>query len=339
VIFYINAPIGVLGTIAAAALLRGFPGQANRPFDLPGFASIALSMFALLLALEEGPTWGWTSYSILILFAAGINLLALFVVIELQVAHPMLDVRVFTRWPFVNSLLLISAMSLGMNAVLFYVPAFLQNIQGLSAWHTGLVLLPQALIMMALMPVSGRLYDRFGARWPAIIGLSLTGGGILLLSRINVDIRRPELIAALVVMFAGLALGMMPVMTGGLSALPAQTTDTGSALNTLTQRVSAALGLAVLTALVNVDQAQFFADRAALLPATGANTPPEITMMRHNGRAGLIPLWQQLTNEVTAQAYSNAFFLTGCVTLAGIFLAVLLRTARPTPGAEKPIVH
>jgi MFS family permease len=201
------------------------------------------------------------------------------------------------------------------------------------------VLLPQALIMMALMPVSGRLYDRFGARWPAIIGLSLTGGGILLLSRINVDIRRPELIAALVVMFAGLALGMMPVMTGGLSALPAQTTDTGSALNTLTQRVSAALGLAVLTALVNVDQAQFFADRAALLPATGANTPPEITMMRHNGRAGLIPLWQQLTNEVTAQAYSNAFFLTGCVTLAGIFLAVLLRTARPTPGAEKPIVH
>jgi EmrB/QacA subfamily drug resistance transporter len=338
-IFFINVPIGLFGALAAVFLLRPFPREQDRPFDVLGFGCIAVAMFSLLLALEEGSKWGWTSYPILILLAVATNLLALFVVIELQVEHPLLNVRVFKHWPFVNSLLLISAMSVGLFAVLFYVPVFLQGVQGLSAWDTGLVLLPQALIMMVLMPVGGQIYDRFGPRWPAIIGLTLTGTGILLLSRINVDISRPELITGMVVMAGGLALGMMPVMTGGLSALPMEVTDTGSALNTLTQRVSSALGLAMLTALVTADRAQFWADRSALLTGTGADVHPWIQQMQQGGPAGLLPLWQQLSSDVQTQAYSNAFFISGCVTLAGVALAVRLRSGRPSAGTDAPVVH
>jgi hypothetical protein len=189
------------------------------------------------------------------------------------------------------------------------------------------------------MPVGGQIYDRFGPRWPAIIGLTLTGTGILLLSRINVDISRPELITGMVVMAGGLALGMMPVMTGGLSALPMEVTDTGSALNTLTQRVSSALGLAMLTALVTADRAQFWADRSALLTGTGADVHPWIQQMQQGGPAGLLPLWQQLSSDVQTQAYSNAFFTSGCVTLAGVALAVRLRSGRPSAGTDAPVVH
>ena len=339
IIFYINVPVGIIGAIAAIMVLKKIPAEPAKPFDLAGFACIAGSLFALLLALEEGKTWGWTSYPILILFAVAINLMALFIAVELQVEHPMLDLRVFQHWPFVNSLLLISLMSVGLFAVLFYIPSFLQGTRGYTPWQAGLVLLPQALVMMVFMPLAGQFYDRFGARWPAIIGILLTGSGILFLARINVDITETELIIGMVTMAGGLAIGMMPIMTSGISSVPTTLTDSGSAFNTGVQRVSAALGLAVLTGLVSSNRAQFMADRSALLEGSGADAHPQILQMRQQGETGLLPLWQELSSQVQAQAYSSAFFAAGCVTLAGVFLALLLRSGPPTSGADKPVAH
>jgi EmrB/QacA subfamily drug resistance transporter len=338
-IFYINVPIGIVGALAAVVVLAKVPSEPSKPFDFVGFLCVAGSLFSLLLAVEEGSSWGWTSYPVLILFALAVNLLALFVVVELQVKHPLLNIRIFAYWPFVNSLLLVSTLSIGFFAELFYIPTFLQNVQGWTPWNTGLTLLPQAMTMVVLMPIAGTLYDRFGARWPAIIGLLLTATGLFLLSRINVDISRGELVVSMVIMAAGLGLGFMPVMTGGLSTLPPDVADSGSTVNTLVQRVSSAFGLAALTAMVTANQAQFMSDRSALLQGSGTGADPRILAMQEQGPSGLIPLWQQLSMHVQTQAYSNAFFLTGCVTLAGVVLALFLRRGAPTAGAEKPMVH
>jgi hypothetical protein len=104
----------------------------------------------------------------------------------------------------------------------------------------------------------------------------------------------------------------------------------------VTQRVSSALGLAVMTALVTDDSAQFMADRSTLLEA-GAN--PQILGMQEQGPAGLLPLWQEVSLQVQAQAYGSGFFLAGCATLAGVVLALLLRSGRPAAGGEKPAMH
>ncbi|HEY1972066.1 MAG TPA: DHA2 family efflux MFS transporter permease subunit, partial [Pseudonocardia sp.] len=103
-IFYINVPIGLLGALAAMMVLPKFPATPGRKFDLPGFLCIAFACFALLLAVSEGQQWGWTGYRVLMLLAVGVNLLVLFVVIELQVKEPLLNLRVFAYWPYVNSL-------------------------------------------------------------------------------------------------------------------------------------------------------------------------------------------------------------------------------------------
>ena len=337
-IFYINVPIGIIGSFLALLVLPKFAGGKGHRFDVPGFACIALGLFALLLALSEGQTWGWTSYPVLILAAASVNLLVLFVIIELQVKDPLLNVRVFAYWPFVNSLLLISIMSIGLFAVLFYVPLFLQEGQNLTPMNTGLTVLPQALVMAVMMPLAGRIYDRIGPRWPAVIGLALTGVGTLLLTGINYDMTRPELIVWMMIRAAGLGLGMMPIMTGGISALPPSVVSSGSAFNTLTQRVTAALGLAVLTALATTQQAQFMADRSALLQSSGANLDPRIAAMEQHGQAGLLPLWQQLHVEVEAQAYSNVFLVAGICTLVGVGLAFFLRNGKaPSTGDTEPV--
>jgi EmrB/QacA subfamily drug resistance transporter len=332
-IFYINVPIGIIGVIAAIAVLPNFPSRPGRHFDMPGFLCIATGLFALLLALSEGQTWGWTSYPVLILLAVGINALALFVVIELAVEEPLLNVRVFANWPFVNSLLLISILSIGLFAVLFYIPLFLQDAQSITPTNTGLTLLPQALVMAVMMPTAGRIYDRFGPRWPAIIGLTLAGGGTLLLTGINADMTRPELIMWMMIRAAGLGMAMMPIMTAGISALPPEIVNSGSAFNTLVQRVSSALGLALLTAYETSQQANFMASRSGLLHGAGTNVDPRIAQMQQQGPAGLIGLWQQLQTETEAQAYSNVFLIAGAVTLAGVLLALFLRSGK-TPRSD-----
>jgi EmrB/QacA subfamily drug resistance transporter len=328
-IYFINVPVGIVGSLGALAVLPRMPGSRGARFDLPGFVCIAGACFALLLGTTSGPNLGWTSYPVLILFAAGVDLIALFVVIELNTDNPLLDVRVFANWRFVNSILLIALLASGMFATLFYVPQFLQNGQRLSPWDTGLTLIPQALVMVLVMPVAGRLYDRFGPRWPAVCGMSVAGLGSLLLSQINVDMSSGELMIWLVVWAGGMSLSMMPIMTGGISALPPEIVQSGSAFSTLTQRVSAALGLAALTALSTGQQAQLMADRSVLLAGRGADEDPRIAVMQRRGPAGTLGLWQQLHVRVEAQAYGDVFVVCGTTALIGAALALLLRSGRP----------
>ena len=126
-IFFINIPIGVLGVVAAAMVLREEPGHRDRPLDVLGFLTIAGGLFALLLALEEGKDWGWTSYPILILFTVAALLIALFVVVELEVDRPLLDLRVFSHFQFVLPLVLAAAVSMAMFTSAFFIPQFLQG--------------------------------------------------------------------------------------------------------------------------------------------------------------------------------------------------------------------
>jgi EmrB/QacA subfamily drug resistance transporter len=171
-IFYINVPIGILGAVAALFILPNFGGARSRRFDTLGFVCVAAGLFALLLAVSEGQIWGWTSYPIVLLLIGSLNLLVLFVAVELWVDQPLLDVRVFGSRAFVRSLILVIITYMGMFGVLYLWPQFLQNGQDLTPMHTGLVMLPQAAVMGVLMPFAGRIYDRIGARWPAVIGLS-----------------------------------------------------------------------------------------------------------------------------------------------------------------------
>jgi EmrB/QacA subfamily drug resistance transporter len=338
-IFFVNVPVGVLGLVAAVAVLEDTPGRRDKPLDVLGFASIAGGLFALLLALEEGKDWGWTSYRILILFTAAVLLIALFVVVELEVDTPLLDLRVFRSGQFVLALILGSAVSLGMFASAFFVPQFLQGAsRGLTPVNTGLALIPQALVLAVFLPMTGVLFDRFGARWLAVLGLTLSGTGLMMLSRINVDIPTDSLILGMVVLAAGVGLGMMPIMSGGLAAVPTGSADTASSFSTLSQRVSQSLGLGILNAFLVGTSAQVMADRSALL-GEYARTDPQVVALQEQGPTGLLGLYQQVSGSAQTDAYSQAFFVIGLICFAGAVLALFLRSGRPTRGSSPAVAH
>ncbi len=335
-IFFINIPIAILGVVAAVLVLPRFPTVPGRRFDVLGFITVASGLFALLLALSEGEDWGWSSYSILGLFTFSALSLALFVVIELEVDEPLLDLRVFRHWAFTNSLILIGLLSVVLFTVVFYVPLFLQTGQGLGAFDAGLVLLPPALAMAVLMPISGRIYDRIGPRWPTAVGLTVAAIGTYLLSTITLDTSRGEIIWFLSVYYGGLGIGMMPIFSAGLAVISTAQTNAASALNNVVQRTAGAFGIAVFTAIFTIQQGQLMAGRAALVPANtatpdlGPTAPPN---------AGLYATYQQTELQVLAGAITNLFLLSAAVCVVGALGALFLRSgpAPTAPAALAPL--
>ncbi|MDT7692304.1 MAG: hypothetical protein QOI75_1671, partial [Pseudonocardiales bacterium] len=267
-IFYINVPVGILGAILGYLLLPRVGEISKRPLDWWGFLTIGAGLFALLLATSQGQSWGWDGYRVRMLLVAGALLVALFVVIELERDQPLLNLRVFKSWQFVNSLLLISILSVGLYAILFYLPLYLQESQGLQPLRVGLILLPEALMLAVFMPIAGTLYDKIGPRWPAVVGLLVAVWGGFLLCGINPDMTQGEVVFWTSVRAIGNGLALMPIMTAGLSAIPPDLASSGATVNNITQRVSAALGLAGMTVLATNQANQLMADRAALIPAS-----------------------------------------------------------------------
>jgi EmrB/QacA subfamily drug resistance transporter len=330
-IFFINLPVGILGLVAAYLLLPDSGRGPRRPFDLIGFLAIGSGLFAILLALHEGESWGWTSYPVLMLITFGLLSLTVFVLIELEVAHPLLDVRVFRNWAFTNSLLLLSILTIGLFSVLFYIPVFLQQGQGLTAFEAGVRILPQALVVAVMMPLSGRLYDKIGARPLAITGFAISAYGTYLLCDISPDMTHGDVVLWTCVRAAGMGMAMMPVMTAGIASLPKPKVNEGSALNNVARQVAGAMGLAILTAMASSQQAQAVADRAALMPATGTGLPTLGPSHPDAGVLGMYAVMQRLQLETLASSYSDVFLVTALITLLGALLAIPLQSG-PAQG-------
>ncbi|GAA5145489.1 DHA2 family efflux MFS transporter permease subunit [Pseudonocardia eucalypti] len=335
-IFLINVPAGVLGVIAGYLVLPRTPPGPARPFDWWGFVAAATGLFALLLAVSEGQSWGWDSYRIRMLLVFAVLALALFVVIELAVEHPLIDLRVFRNWMFVNSLLLISVLSVGLFAVLFYLPLFMQQGQGIQPLRVGLILLPEAVVMGLLMPVAGRLYDLIGPRWPGVIGLAIAAYGGFLLCGIGPAMSEGDVILWTCVRAFGNGLAMMPIMTAGIAAIPPAQVGSASLVNNIVMRASSALGLAVMTVLATAQQAQLSADRAALIQV--GNPDLAAHGISPDDPRSLYGYYRAVQLDVLGQAYSNVFLVAAVLTCVGIGLAALMHkpSVPPPPPATPP---
>ncbi len=148
-------------------------------------------------------------------------------------------------------------------------------------------------------------------------GLLIAAYGSYLLTGISPDVTRGEIVLWTCIRSAGVGLSMMSVMTGGISALPRDLTTSGSAINTVTQRVSAALGLAGLTALASTQQAQMAAGRAALLSQSAGD---------HLHVLQQYAIYQRTHLQVFADSLSNIFLITAATTALAAVIALSLRS-------------
>ncbi|MCY0885366.1 MAG: DHA2 family efflux MFS transporter permease subunit, partial [Firmicutes bacterium] len=164
-IFYVNVPVGLVGTLMGAFILpRDHLGHTRPTFDWWGSLLLAPALVALMLALSEGKRWGWGSPLVVGLLAASALFLAAFVLRELRARSPLVDPRLFTIPVFSIGNFTGLLSYLVMFGVLFLMPFYLEHVQGYAPAVTGVLLTPVPLGMTVAAPIAGGLADRFGPR-------------------------------------------------------------------------------------------------------------------------------------------------------------------------------
>ncbi len=183
-IFWINVPIGIGALALALRVLRQRAGRAQRHLDLAGMTTLGLGLFGVLWAMTKLAT-SHLSASVVGYLAGGIVLLAVFVVVELRQAEPMLDLSLFRIPMMAPSLLASLFQGLANFAVLFLVIMYLQGARGLTPIHASLLLIPGYIVGSAIGPFAGRLADRVGPVIPATIGLGVQVAALAIYAQLS----------------------------------------------------------------------------------------------------------------------------------------------------------
>ena len=179
-IFYINVPIGIIGTIWGYRALHEMskPSQ-GEGFDTLGALTFSIGLVALLFALTLGIDYSWTSLPIVLLFALFVVMFIMFFAWERRAANPVLDLSLFQNRVYNFSVMAAMLQSLAMFAVDFLIVFYLQGVRGYSPLTAALLLIPLPLVSAVVGPLSGLLADHIGARIPATLGVLVQAAALV----------------------------------------------------------------------------------------------------------------------------------------------------------------
>jgi EmrB/QacA subfamily drug resistance transporter len=220
-IFYLNIPIGIIGVTAALLILPPSPKVAKKKkIDFIGAISFAAGLGFLVMAFNEGAKLGWGSYAIIIYFIHAAILLTLFVITELNVEHPLIDLKLFRNSTFLIGNLTGMLSYYVLFAVLFLMPFYLQNVLNLNVATAGMLLTPIPLAMAVVAPFAGHISDRYGSRIITASGMAVSAlacGG-LLFSGVSTPVT--ILVTELIILGVGMGLFTPPNNSAIMGAAP-----------------------------------------------------------------------------------------------------------------------
>ena len=254
-IFYINVPIGIITILLCPFFLKETKVNKEIKLDLMGTILIAVSCFSLLLALSKGTDWGWKSQGIISLFLIFGFTISAFAIWERSVPNPLIDIRIFQNRVVVASLSALSLVTISMLGVIFIIPIYAQNLMGYSPLKTGILLMPMALVSAFLMPVSGKIYDKYGAFPVGLIGVIIAAFTTYLLKELSLDSSYGNIQFMLALRSLGFGLAMMPVANAAMSAVPEALAATTSAVVNTIRQVASSLGIAIMNYVLVAKQA------------------------------------------------------------------------------------
>lgn len=209
-LFFIPIPFGLIALYVIVRYLHLPHASSTSKFDMFGALTLVPALLLILLATTwGGNTYEWGSSTIVIMYAAGIAFLGLFIWAELRAENPLLPLRLFKENIFTMSVLATFMLSVGMFGAIMYVPVFAQVVLGSSATNSGVILMPLSIAMIIVSITVGFLISRSGKYKAFMIsGLAILIGGYLLLTTLNVDSSKWVLSGMLVVIGIGLGLSM-----------------------------------------------------------------------------------------------------------------------------------
>jgi EmrB/QacA subfamily drug resistance transporter len=321
-IFFINIPIGISALALSLRVLPRDVTSRHERFDTLGLFLLSPGLAAFIYGLAKSSgSGGFGSSEVLVPGLAGLALLAAFAVHALHTTDPLIDLRLFANRTFAAASATLILFAIAVFGSFLLLPLYFQTVRGETAMDAGLLLAPQGLGAMLVMPIAGQLTDRTGVGRIVLVGLTITLAALLGLTQIGADTSYWTLGAILFVMGMGLGSTMMPIMSGAMQTLRKAAVARASTTVNILQQVGASIGTAVLS----VTLAGALADR--LPQAAGGGAP---------GAGGAIPdAVRERIAPLMAGAYGHTFWWAVGLLAIAFVAAVLLPWRKPAAPAEE----
>lgn len=251
-LFEMILPLAVLTLVLAIWKFENVMEQ-NKNAKLDYFSVVlsSIGFGGLLYGFSSASADGWTDSIVLTTLIVGAIALISFVVRQLRMDEPLLDLRVYKYPMFALGSVIAIVNAVAMFSGMILTPAYVQNVRGISPLDSGLMMLPGAIIMGIMSPITGKLFDKFGPRLLAIVGLMVTAISTYMLANLQIDSSHTYIILVYTLRMFGMSMVMMPIMTNGLNQLPTRLNPHGTAVNNTAQQVSGSIGTAVLVTIMN----------------------------------------------------------------------------------------
>jgi len=308
-VFFINLPVGLLGLAMTMAFIEESTAEEKpKNFDWWGAITLGIMLFALVLVLDKGLTWGWLSLNSFIAYATIIIFSLIFYSIEKKQPEPIVDFKFFKIPAFVNTLGNNFIIFMGMMGSVFLVPIFVQTFLGLDATQTGYLFMPMVLMMMISSPIGGSLTGKVEPRFIISFSTFVAAIGLYLFSGLDPRSGVLDIIIPLSVMALGLGFGMGQRTNIIASLVPAHEVGIASSILALTRNIAGAFGIAVFSTILQN------ATENELIAISQQSTIHTANPIAFNQAIGLMSLKAQISSYKTVFTIATIFVLIGAIT-------------------------
>jgi EmrB/QacA subfamily drug resistance transporter len=252
-VFLVNLPIGVIGMLMAIYFINESRSEIKiKFFDWWGAITLGVALSALVLVLDQGPTWGWLSLSSILAYVVCVVFTYVFIQIEKRVPEPIVDLKFFKIPAFVNTLINNFIVFMGMMGGIFLIPIFAQTFLGYSATQAGYLFIPMAVALMVGAPLGGSLVGRVPARTVIFWSTLVAGVSIFFFSFLDPKSGAMAIMVPLAFMAFGLGFGM--AQRTGIIASVVDQSEIGiaSSVLALVRNLSGAFGIALFATVLNL---------------------------------------------------------------------------------------
>ncbi|WP_405479979.1 MFS transporter [Streptomyces sp. NBC_00009] len=322
-IFLINIPVAVIGLIAVLALVPESKNPLGDRPDLVGALLSTVGMTGVVYAIISGPQHGWTSAHVGFSALVGLVVLAAFVVWELRIPYPMLDMHFFRNQQFTGAVAGAILVAFGMGGSLFLLTQHLQFVLGYGALEAGLRTAPMALtvVVLNLTGVGARILPKLGTPATIATGMSCLAAGLAAIALLGGD-SYGGMLLGLVVMGAGISVAMPAMANAIMSAIPPEKAGVGAGVNGTLAEFGNGLGVAVLGAVLN---SRF----AALVSVSAASLPAALAAAKSGAER------ERIADAFASGLETSQLVGAVAVLVGGLLAAALLRRAERADSAVK----
>jgi EmrB/QacA subfamily drug resistance transporter len=243
-LFFLNIPMGLLALGFIIPFMKLPHVRRTHRIDYAGFVTLAVGLTSFLLAIVLGGTsYPWASPQIIGMFVLGIGFLAAFLWVETRAAEPVMPLRLWRNPIFTASNVATLCVAMAMFGAIYYIPVFMQGVQGASVTGSGAALTPMMLSLVAMSTVSGAVITRTGRyKINILVGIALLGIGCFLLTRMDRTSSHADVVRNMVLIGLGLGAGMQTFVLVVQNAVGREDLGVATATTQLSRSIGSILG-------------------------------------------------------------------------------------------------